>query len=51
MDFGIDGRVALVMGASKGIGHGIAAALAGEGANVALASRSAERVEAAAAEI
>ena len=51
MDFGIDGRVALVLGASKGIGHGIAAALAGEGANVALASRSAERVEAAAAEI
>ena len=51
MDLGIDGRVALVMGASKGIGNAIAAALAGEGARVALASRSAERIEAAAAEI
>jgi 3-oxoacyl-[acyl-carrier protein] reductase len=51
MDLGIDGRVALVMGASKGIGHGIAVALAREGAWVALASRSRERIEAAAAEI
>jgi 3-oxoacyl-[acyl-carrier protein] reductase len=51
MELGIDGRVALVMGASKGIGHGIAAALAREGAKVALASRSRERIEAAAAEI
>jgi 3-oxoacyl-[acyl-carrier protein] reductase len=51
MELGIDGRVALVMGASKGIGHGIAAALAHEGARVALASRSRERIEAAAAEI
>ena len=51
MDLGIDGRVALVMGASKGIGRGIAAALATEGAKVAMASRSAERIEAAAEEI
>ena len=51
MDLGIDGRVALVMGASKGIGRGIAAALAAEGAKVAMASRSAERIETAAAEI
>lgn len=51
MDLGIEGRVALVMGASRGIGRGIAAALAREGARVAIASRSAERLEAAAAEI
>ena len=43
--------MALVMGASKGIGRGIAAALAGEGARVAMASRSRDRIEAAAEEI
>jgi 3-oxoacyl-[acyl-carrier protein] reductase len=51
VDLGIEGRVALVMGASKGIGKAIAAALAREGARVAIASRSQERVEAAASEI
>ncbi len=51
MDLGIDGRVALVMGASRGIGRGIAAALAREGARVAIASRSLEKVAAAAEEI
>ena len=50
MDLGIEGRVALVMGASKGIGLGIAQALAREGARVAMASRSQERIEAAAGE-
>lgn len=45
MELGIDGKVALVLGASQGIGRGIAAALAREGASVALASRSAERLE------
>lgn len=48
MELGIEGRVALVMGASKGIGRGIATALAREGARVAIASRSAERLERAA---
>ncbi len=51
MDLGIDGRVALVTGASKGIGRGIAAELAAEGARVAVSSRSRERIEATAAEI
>jgi 3-oxoacyl-[acyl-carrier protein] reductase len=51
MDLGIEGKVALVMGASKGIGWGIAVALAREGARVALSSRSRERLEEAAAEI
>jgi 3-oxoacyl-[acyl-carrier protein] reductase len=51
VDLGIEGRTALVMGASRGIGRGIAAALAREGARVAMASRSLERIEEAAAEI
>ena len=51
MDLGLDGRVALVMGASRGIGRGIAAALAREGSRVAIASRSRERLDEAAAEI
>jgi 3-oxoacyl-[acyl-carrier protein] reductase len=51
MDLGIEGKVALVIGASKGIGGAIAAELAAEGARVAIASRSAERIEAAASRI
>jgi 3-oxoacyl-[acyl-carrier protein] reductase len=51
MDLGIDGRVALVMGASKGIGAGIAGALVREGAKVAIASRSRERLDASVAEL
>jgi 3-oxoacyl-[acyl-carrier protein] reductase len=50
MDFGLEGRTALVTGASKGIGLGIARALGAEGARVAVSSRSRERIEGAAAE-
>jgi 3-oxoacyl-[acyl-carrier protein] reductase len=51
MDLGLEGRVALVMGASRGLGRGTATVLAREGARVAIASRSRERLEEAAAEI
>jgi 3-oxoacyl-[acyl-carrier protein] reductase len=51
MDLGIEGKVALVTAASKGIGRGIAAALAREGARVAISSRSAQRLEEAGAEV
>jgi 3-oxoacyl-[acyl-carrier protein] reductase len=51
MDLGIAGRVALVTGASRGMGRGIAAELAREGARVAISSRSRERIDAAAAQI
>ncbi len=48
MDLGLKGRVALVAGASMGIGYAIAEALAFEGARIVLASRSEERIHAAA---
>ncbi len=51
MDLGIENRVALVMGASKGIGRGIAGALAGEGARVAIASRGREQLDATVEEL
>jgi 3-oxoacyl-[acyl-carrier protein] reductase len=51
MDLGLNGKVALVTGASKGIGRGIAAELVAEGARVAISSSSRERVEATAAEL
>ena len=51
MDLGIEGQTALVMAASRGIGKGIAGALAREGARVAISSRSEESLRSAADEI
>ncbi|MEA2351245.1 MAG: 3-oxoacyl-[acyl-carrier protein] reductase [Thermoleophilaceae bacterium] len=51
MDLGLEGRVALVTGASKGLGRATAAMLAREGLRVAISSRSRERIDATATEI
>jgi len=51
VDLGIANRVALVVGASQGIGRAAAASLAREGARLAAVSRSPDRIEHAAAEI
>jgi 3-oxoacyl-[acyl-carrier protein] reductase len=51
MDMGLDGKRALVLGGSRGLGFAIAKGLAGEGAQVALASRSLEAAQAAADQI
>jgi len=48
MDLGIRGKVALVAGASSGLGYATAIGLAGEGARVVLASRDATRIRDAA---
>jgi 3-oxoacyl-[acyl-carrier protein] reductase len=51
MDLGLQGRVALVGGASAGIGRATAAMLAAEGARVVVTSRDQGRISAAADEI
>lgn len=48
MDLGLKGRVALVAAASKGLGYGVAQALAREGASVSICSRTEADIEAAA---
>ncbi|MBI5955515.1 MAG: SDR family NAD(P)-dependent oxidoreductase, partial [Chloroflexi bacterium] len=51
MDFGLKGRVALVTGASRGIGKACALVLAEEGCHVAICSRVKETLDEAAEEI
>ena len=51
MDLGLEGRVAVVFGGGGGIGRGIAASLAAEGARVAIADISDEALAQAVAEI
>ena len=48
MNLGLENRVALVAAASKGLGYGVARALATDGARVSICSRTADDVEAAA---
>jgi 3-oxoacyl-[acyl-carrier protein] reductase len=51
MDLGLTNKVAMVGGASKGLGFAVARALASEGAHVAIASRDEDAIERAAAMI
>ena len=44
MDLGLEGRWALITGASQGIGEGLAATFASEGVNLHLAARNGERL-------
>lgn len=51
MDFGLKGKVAMVAGASRGLGFAVAQALAAEGAIVSMASRDEEAICAAAKQL
>ncbi len=51
MDLGLRGRAAMVAAASKGIGRAVAESLLSEGCRVSIASRSAENLEAARADL
>jgi 3-oxoacyl-[acyl-carrier protein] reductase len=48
MDLGLRGKIAMVGGASKGLGFAVARALAGEGVHVCIASRDATAIQRAA---
>lgn len=51
MNLGLTGKRVLITGASQGIGEGLARSFAAEGCHVALVARSAEKLEALAAEL
>ncbi len=51
MELGLKGKVVLVTGGSKGIGLACAQAFAGEGARIAICSRSRENIDKASAEL
>jgi 3-oxoacyl-[acyl-carrier protein] reductase len=51
MDLGLSGKVAMITGASRGLGRAMAAALAAEGVRVSLCARGAETLDAAVAEL
>jgi 3-oxoacyl-[acyl-carrier protein] reductase len=51
MDLGLRGKVAMVAGASRGLGFAVARGLAVEGASVSIASRAAQSIDASAARI
>jgi 3-oxoacyl-[acyl-carrier protein] reductase len=51
MDLGLTNKIAMVAGASRGLGFAVARALAAEGARVSMSSRDAEAISAAAQKI
>jgi len=51
MDLGLKGKVALVSGASKGLGFAVARALAADGASVSISSRNQQAIDGAAKQI
>src|SRR5688572_18673112 len=51
MDLGLKGKVAMVAGASRGLGYAVARGLAAEGALVSMSSRNEQAITAAAAKI
>src|SRR5688500_10665868 len=51
MDFGLKGKRAIVMAASRGLGYACALGLAREGVDLVICSRDQQRIEAAAASI
>jgi 3-oxoacyl-[acyl-carrier protein] reductase len=51
LDLGLQGRIAIVAAASKGLGRAVAEELAGEGASVAICARTASELEKTAAHI